>query len=234
MSNNKYYIEKYKDFDKIIKTYYQQKDKNGNLVNIKDIVNPLKIDNRQLASVTDNQGVKPHCAAYSICNLAEAILWKRTGKLINLDADQVYALAKQIDGDVDGEGTYLECAIKAAMKLGGFETNNMKIGFIYNQKNQETIELFKFLIHRYDFLHCGFNINNGWYNCTNDNPVVKRGYQELGGHAVLCCGYDETGIYIQNSWGREWGSMGFCILPWDEFLREFMYACYISNIYDNM
>ena len=46
MSDNRYYIEKYKDFDKIIKTYYQVKDKLGRTVNIDGIVNPLKIDNR--------------------------------------------------------------------------------------------------------------------------------------------------------------------------------------------
>ena len=53
-AETKYYIEKYKDFDKIIKTYYQVKDVNGKLVNIDGIVNPLKIDNRQQCSVTDN------------------------------------------------------------------------------------------------------------------------------------------------------------------------------------
>lgn len=45
-ATNKYYIEKYKDFDTIIKTYYQAKDTNGKLINIDGIVNPKKIDNR--------------------------------------------------------------------------------------------------------------------------------------------------------------------------------------------
>lgn len=233
MSNNRFYIEKYKDFDKIIKTYYQKKDINGKMINIDGIVNPLCIDNRKICSMTDQQGSKPHCAAYSICNLAEAIIWKRTGKLINLEADQVYALAKRIDGDINGEGTYLECAIKAAMQLGGFETKNMQIGFLYNQRNQNTIETFKHLLHKYDFLHCGFNINDGWYNCTNNNYIIKPGSRNLGGHAVLAVGYDEVGVYIQNSWGKEWGAKGFCILPWDEFLKEFMYCCYITNLYEN-
>ncbi len=53
-AESRYYIEKYKDFDKIIKTYYQVKDVNGKLVNVDGIVNPLKIDNRQQCSVTDN------------------------------------------------------------------------------------------------------------------------------------------------------------------------------------
>lgn len=112
-ADTKYYIEKYKDFDKIIKTYYQAKDHNGKLINIDGIVNPLKIDNRQLCSVPENQGSRPHCSAFSICNICEAIIWKNTGKLINLDADQVYAKAKELEGNLD-DGTYLEYAIKAA------------------------------------------------------------------------------------------------------------------------
>ncbi len=231
-SGNQYYIEKYKDFDKVIKTYYETTDKNGNKILIDGVVNPLKIDNRQIVAPTDQQGSKPHCAGYSICNWAEAILWKRTGKLYNLDADQVYAKAKQLDGDINGDGTYLECAIKAAVQLGGFETNNMKIGFVYNDKNENTIETIKFLIHKYDFIHCGLNINEGWYNCNNKNYTIEAGGRNLGGHAVLICGYDSIGVYIQNSWGKDWGANGFCILPWNEFLNEFMYGCFITGLFN--
>lgn len=45
-ASNKYYIEKYKDFDKAIMSYYQAKDHNGKAVDIDGVVNPLKIDNR--------------------------------------------------------------------------------------------------------------------------------------------------------------------------------------------
>ena len=231
-SGNQYYIEKYKDFDKVIKTYYETTDKNGNKILIDGVVNPLKIDNRQIAAPTDQQGNKPHCAGYSICNWAEAVLWKRTGKLYNLDADQVYAKAKQIDGDINGDGTYLECAIKAAIQLGGFETNSMKIGFVYNNKDQNTIETIKMLIHKYDFVHCGLNINEGWYDCNSKNYTIKSYGRDLGGHAILLCGYDSVGVYIQNSWGKSWGANGFCILPWDEFLKEFMYGCFITGLFN--
>jgi hypothetical protein len=52
---NQYYIEKYKDFDSVIKTYYEAKDHNGKTIKIDGIVTPLKIDNRQEFSVIDNQ-----------------------------------------------------------------------------------------------------------------------------------------------------------------------------------
>jgi hypothetical protein len=43
------------------------------------------------------------------------LIWKRTGKLINLDANQIYAKAKTIDGNKNMDGTDLQSAIKAAL-----------------------------------------------------------------------------------------------------------------------
>lgn len=70
------------------------KDASRNVVDIDGIVTPLKIDNRQLCSIPNDQGSNPHCAGYSICNIIEALIWKKTGKLIELNASQVYAKAK--------------------------------------------------------------------------------------------------------------------------------------------
>ena len=67
----------------------------------------------------------------------------------------MYAKAKEIDGDLASDGTYLEAAIKAAFKLGGFDSS-IKIGTIYNDGTDTTIETVKFLLHKYDFLHMGF------------------------------------------------------------------------------
>lgn len=228
-AQNKYFIEKYKDFDKVIKTYYQAKDTAGKTINIDGIVNPLKIDNRQQFSVIDNQGSLPHCAAYSICGICEAVIWKKTGKLINLDANQVYARAKEIDGEVDSDGTYLEAAIKAAFELGGFDGASIKIGQIYNDGSDEMVEMVKFLIHKYDFLHAGFQINEGWYSATQDEYVIRDWGRGLGGHAVCLVGYSSEGVYIANSWGSSWASKGFGVLPWDSFKKQFMYACYLQG-----
>lgn len=229
--SNKYFIEKYKEFDEIIKTYYQAKDYNGNIINIDNIVTPLKIDNRQLCSVTDNQGQTPHCASFSICNICEALIWKKTGKLINLDAHQVYAKAKEIDGMINQDGTNLESAIKAAIQLGGFEeqSKNIKIGFLYNNRQNSLETQIKRLIHQKNLLHGGFLIHDGWYKVTNKNYIIQDGRINYGGHAVVICGYDETGLYIQNSWGKEYGSNGFVILPWNLVKKQLMYCCYIEN-----
>lgn len=57
-------------------------------------------------------------------------------------------------------------------------------------------------------------------------PYPKRGEKVLGGHAVLCVGYDDAlaignsvgAFLIRNSWGEEWGEKGYGWLPYD-YLR---------------
>lgn len=228
--NNKDFINIYKSEEKIISDWYKLKDKNGNIINLDGIISPLKIDNRQLMSPTDNQTITPHCAAYSAATLAESIYWKKTGKLKQFDSHQIYAIAKILDGDIDSDGTYLECALNAAIQLCAFENSkNIKIGLFTNKKNKDTINETKHLIHKYNFLQAGFLINEGWYDVTKDSYYINNRGCSLGGHAVNLVGYDEEGVYILNQWGKEWGANGYAIMKWDIYLQQLMYGAFISN-----
>lgn len=53
-------------------------------------------------------------------------------------------------------------------------------------------------------------------------PMPKKNEKVLGGHAVLCMGYDKNTdrFIVQNSWGTQWGQQGFFTIP----------AAYITNI----
>lgn len=226
---NRYLIEEYEGEDKIISDFYKSSHQNNEL---SGIITPLKIDNRQLMSPTDNQKEYPACAGYSAATLVESILWKKTGKLKQLDSLQVYQLAKQKDGAIDQSGTYLESACNAIIELCKNDNDfsflkNSKIGVFYNDRSINTIELTKHLIHKYDFLQVGFNIDEGWYDCTNSNYIIKPRGRSLGGHAVNLCGWDYGGFYVLNQWGKVWGSKGYAIIPYDTFLKQFMYGTYI-------
>lgn len=234
MTYNEKLIEKYKDEDRIIMTSYQKVEPNGKIVDVSGIVNPLKIDNRQLCAPTDNQGQEQSCAAFSIANICESIIWKKIGKLVNLDAHQIYAGAKILDGMKNEDGTYLECAIKAAFGLGGFDSSNIEIGFLHNDGTDKTVEEMKFLIHKYDFVHVGFQIYDGFYSCNEQDYVAKFSGRCLGGHAMIGCGYDQTGVYIQNSWGSAFGTKGFCIIRWEDVKKYLMYACYVKNSFEGI
>lgn len=230
-SINEELIKKYKNDTVLDREYYRAKDASGNLITLDGIVNPLRIDNRQLMAPTDDQGDIPGCAGWSACTLIESEYWKETGTIIQLDAAHVYAKAKMMDGAPNMDGTYLEYSISAALELCGNDfIQKRKVGLFYpyGKNDQRTIELTKFLIHKYDFLQAGFRIDEGWYECNNENYVIKRGGYPLGGHAVNIVGYFPEGFIIQNQWQKSWGSKGFGIMPYDLFQEQFMYGAYLE------
>lgn len=152
-----------------------------------------------------------------------------------MDSLQVYQLAKQNDGAVNEDGTYLEYSCDAVLKLCKKDPefsflNDVTYGVFYNDRTINTIEMTKHLLHKYDFLQVGFNIDEGWYDCNNENYILKPRGRCLGGHAVNLCGYDQYGFYVLNQWGTVWGSKGYGIMPYDLFLKQFMYGVYLKGV----
>ncbi|MGA7215858.1 MAG: C1 family peptidase, partial [Terrimicrobiaceae bacterium] len=56
---------------------------------------------------------------------------------------------------------------------------------------------------------------------TGTLNLPKPGEKQLGGHAVLAVGYDDSTkrVLVRNSWGADWGVNGYFTIPYD----------YISN-----
>jgi len=72
------------------------------------------------------------------------------------------------------------------------------------------------------------NVHRGW-----DRPRRPRGGglarigppgSPDGGHAFALVGYTEHGFIVQNSWGRAWGTGGFALLPYEDWLIHRMDA----------
>ena len=51
-----------------------------------------------------------------------------------------------------------------------------------------------------------------------DFPIITRKGRADGGHAVAIVGYTEMGFIVQNSWGPTWGSSGYALLPYEDYL----------------
>ena len=60
----------------------------------------------------------------------------------------------------------------------------------------------------------------------DENYVVKIPEKRCGSHAVMCYGWNEKGLLIQNSWGEKWGNKGCCILPYDYGIYELWFMLY--------
>jgi hypothetical protein len=49
------------------------------------------------------------------------------------------------------------------------------------------------------------------------------------GHAFAIVGYDERGFLLQNSWGASWGTRGYAILGYDDWLENAM-DCWVAQL----
>ncbi|MEY4561441.1 MAG: hypothetical protein RLZZ618_718 [Pseudomonadota bacterium] len=49
------------------------------------------------------------------------------------------------------------------------------------------------------------------------------------GHAFALVGYNERGFLVQNSWGPEWGSHGYAILTYEDWLQNAM-DCWVAQL----
>lgn len=55
------------------------------------------------------------------------------------------------------------------------------------------------------------------YNYTERMWFRRPNDQMLGGHAMCVVGYNREGFVIRNSWGKDWGKDGYCILSYEDF-----------------
>lgn len=58
---------------------------------------------------------------------------------------------------------------------------------------------------------------------------IEPGWAAHAGHAFVLVGYNERGFLLQNSWGTEWGSHGYAVLTYDDWLKNAM-DCWVVQL----
>ena len=62
-------------------------------------------------------------------------------------------------------------------------------------------------------------VHSGW-NQVDEQGCIPYQTQPLGGHAFAIVAYDAQGLWIQNSWGPDWGLRGFARISYDDWLAN--------------
>ena len=190
---------------------------------------PSRIDLRDYCTPTEDQGIKPWCAAYAAAQWTENIKWRLTDVPQNYDPAPIYKYAKSIDGDPGGDGTTLQAVLEWVRRYV-FTNPEGKVMTI-----RPTRLAVKYAVHKYGCILGGFDIDSSWWGVKKDTPIINgKGAANQGGHAVLICGYDKQGVWIQNSWGKSWGEWGFAKVAWEAFDKQFMYGAVLSHALDGM
>ncbi len=77
-------------------------------------------------------------------------------------------------------------------------------------------------------LYVSATIHSGWWKLKDysgkltDIPIIEYDEFPQGGHAFVMVGYTRHGFIVQNSWGKSWGSSGFAILSYNDWLENGM------------
>jgi hypothetical protein len=185
----------------------------------------------------EDQGATPRCAAFAASNFAESVLWRVNGRPVSVDPAPLYAHAKTLDGDPDGEGTYLECALEALKAKGWFPRNCQVRTFgnsFFGYGEASGLDEVKFAVHRYGCCVAGFNITDEWFSPKRAVVAGGPGHECQGGHAVLICGYDAGGVLVMNSWGAGYGRDGKVYVANRAFERQFMYGAVLTKVMDGL
>ena len=149
--------------------------------------------------------------------------WKRTGKIVQYNADQIYAKAKETDGQMGRGGTYPDLAMAKGLEL-------VPWGQLYVVKSSKSdnVDELKRAIHKSMFVSVNMVVTRDLYNLDSRNFIYNGVHDKAGGHSLVCCGYDEESkmLIMQNHWGTIWGLKGFFLCPYDVWKRQCNIFCW--------
>lgn len=102
------------------------------------------------------------------------------------------------------------------------------IGVYYRIDARSIVDM-QAAIHETGAIYCAATVHDGWsvdangpfksYATIARIKHVARA-KDPGGHAFALVGYTEEGFIVQNSWGTDWGTGGFALLPYAEWVAR--------------
>lgn len=221
---------------------------------------PTKVDLRQLFPEPPyDQGELGSCTANAAAGVVQFDLNKQGLPVIMPSRLFVYFVERTLEGSVgEDAGATIRDSVKAINKgypeeslwpydIGRFADKPPKSVYaaakshrcVKYQRVQRTAFSMKACLARgFPFL-LGFSVYESFESAavarTGKVPMPKSSETMLGGHAVVCCGYDDkAGMWTcRNSWGGDWGDGGYFTLPYayllDENLADDFWAVSLVN-----
>lgn len=202
---------------------------------------PLKVDLRSQFPPVYSQGQIGSCTAQSVCAAFHFCQIKE--KLYNFAPSRLftYYTARDLEGTVNEDsGAMLRDAIKSINKFGAcpesiwpydpnkltvkptatcYDTASRHTAVSYYQVSQNLNQMKGCLAEGFPFAF-GMTVYDSFESDEVANtgivPMPSPEEQQVGGHAVLVVGYDDSQqrFIVRNSWGADWGMAGHFTLPY--------------------
>jgi C1A family cysteine protease len=207
---------------------------------------PPKVDLRTKFPPVYSQGSIGSCTAQAVC--AAFHFCKIRQKLYNFAPSRLftYYTTRDLEGTVyEDSGATLRNTIKSINKFGAcpesiwpyelsrltlkptptcYDTASRHTAVSYSQVVQTVTQMKGCLAEGYAFAF-GMLVYESFESEKVANTGVVQmpspGEQQVGGHAVLVVGYDDSQqrFIVRNSWGAEWGMKGHFTMPYQYILN---------------
>ena len=218
---------------------------------------PNKVDLRKYDKEIEDQSSTGSCVANAACSALE-ILTAEYNIDTDLSTLFVYWNLREPYENLKGKdnGSYLRDAFKSISKKGvpsekywGFDKNKVNIKpdeVVYKKaKSNKVLEyrrVSKEIDDVKDALAKGcpviFSMKIGKLFTNIKGNINKQKYKEIdkvnysiGQHAMTIVGYDDNlkGFIVENSWGTKWGDKGYCLIPYEVFIKDVVDIWVCSN-----
>jgi len=91
----------------------------------------------------------------------------------------------------------------------------------YYRINKDSIADMQAAVREVGAVYVSAMVHRGWFlDKSNKLPVIKMKFGETGGHAFAITGYNSQGFIVQNSWGTDWGYLGFAIMTYEDWVQH--------------
>ena len=217
---------------------------------------PRWMDNRGKVPFILNQGEEGACTGFGLAAIVNFLKHGRTGALQlkrpdSASARMLYEMAKRYDEweGQDYDGSSIRAAMKgwhkhgvcrqstwpnrkesrtrltARRQLDALET---PLGNYFRVRHLHLSHMHSALT-EVGILYASAHVHAGWREPNVETGRIPHIRDHIGGHAFAIVGYDEEGLWIQNSWGREWGLNGFGHLTYDDWLEN-GFDCWVARM----
>ncbi|MDQ3022053.1 MAG: C1 family peptidase [Bacteroidota bacterium] len=207
------------------------------------LANYLKITSKKIPVL--DQKTEGSCTGFALATVAHFLLRTRKGSPDheNVSPHMIYELAKKYDewSGTDYSGSNARGAIKAWHKHGicsealwsspdkknifdidkANEALNRPLGAYFRVNNRDIVAMHS-AISETGILYATLETHTGWDSLEEDGIIEFdiNTYESSGGHAVAIIGYDKTGFWLQNSWGKSWGKNGYGLISYNDWLTN--------------
>ena len=202
---------------------------------------PPKVDLREGCSKVEDQGQLGSCTANALVGNLEFLRKKAGHRITNLSRLFIYYNEREMEGTInDDAGAMIRDGVKSLVKLGVCSESKWPYNIArftekpspscYKQAADHQVTSYHRIISLQQMRQClaegypfvfGFSVYEAFESeevaSTGKLDLPKRGEKQLGGHAVMAVGYDDSAkrVLVRNSWGRNWGIKGYFTMPYD-------------------